>query len=112
MSEVLEQLMLERGNQTNVPPGQPGQDGNNSGAIPDPQVSPNEAHNELRLDGAVTDSLRSGYNNAVRSERLLRDAGYSDDTSAQPALMTLAREARAVALRMAASGVTGEDGED
>lgn len=112
MSEALEQLMLERGNQTHVPPNQSGPGGNNSGVIPDLQAPPNEAQIGLALEGAVTDSLRSGYNNAVRSERLLRDAGYSDDTSAQPALMALTREARAVALRMAASGVTGEDGED
>lgn len=59
-------------------------------------------------DQALRESLKSGYENAARSERLLHDAGYADATNVQPTLIDLTREARKAAMRMCATGVTGE----
>ena len=61
---------------------------------------------------AFNRSLTSGYQNAVRGERLLQDAGYSDGTNQQPKLIEITREARKAAMRMSATGVTGDYDDD
>ena len=104
MSEALEQLL--RGIQTTPAPNQPGLGGDDAGNA-DPSTK-----DGFVLEDALVGSLKTGYDGALRSERLLRDAGYADETTAQPALIDLTREARSVAMRMAACCVTGDEGED
>lgn len=65
-------------------------------------------------DEAVTvhDAYNKGFTTALQSQRLLVAAGYSDATTAEPELLEVTREARKVAMRMAASRVINEDGEE
>lgn len=60
----------------------------------------------------VHDAYKKGFTNAVQGQKLIAAAGYSDVTTAEPELLEVTREARQAAIRMAASRVLGEDGED
>lgn len=62
--------------------------------------------------GKIYDAYEKGFEKAVQGPRLLEAAGYSDATTAEPELIEVTREARQVAIRMAASRVIGEDGEE
>ena len=62
--------------------------------------------------GTVNEAYNKGFKTAVQGQRLLEAAGYSDVTTAEPDLLEVTREARQVAMRMAASRVLSETGEE
>ena len=73
-------------------------------------VEPGQAEGEEVI--TVHEAYNKGFNNAVQGQRLLASAGYSDATTTEPDLLEVTREARQVAMRMAASRVINEDGEE